>query len=111
MSEEEKESSRIKGIARRILGDSDEDKDLKGEAKEFFSSLLSTGDKAKTELLKALAREFRQYLTEMGIDRDVRQLLMNYSLDINASLSLRPKEDTLKKTEQADRTTLWASIC
>ena len=49
MSEEERESSRLKGIARRLLRDSDDDKDLKGEAKELFSSLLSTGDKAKTD--------------------------------------------------------------
>lgn len=92
MSEDEKEAGRIKGIARRLLRDSDEDKDLKGDAKEFFNSILSTGDKAKTELLKALAREFRQYLTEMGVDRDIRHLLLNYSLDINASLSLKRKD-------------------
>jgi hypothetical protein len=52
--------------------------------------VLESGDKAKSELVRLVAREVRNYLEELGLHEDVRHLLTNYSLDVNASFSLKP---------------------
>jgi hypothetical protein len=37
-----------------------------------------------------VAREVRTYLEGLGLHEDVRHLMTNYSLDVNASFRLRP---------------------
>ena len=37
-----------------------------------------------------VAREVRTYLEGLGLHDDVRHLMTNYSLDVNASFRLRP---------------------
>ncbi len=84
---EPKEAGILRKISRRILGDND----LSNvEPKEVLHVLLETGDKAKTEIVRLLAREVRSYLEAMDLHNDVRDLLGNYSLEVKASFSLKP---------------------
>lgn len=78
---------RLRDLARRVLGD-DEDRSI--NARDVLGVVLEGGDKAKSELVRLVAREVRTYLEELGLHEDVRHLLTNYSLDVNASFSLKP---------------------
>ena len=68
-----------RGAARAILG----------EAKDVVGAVFEGGNAARTELFKAVAREVRSYLEELGLKEDVRALLTNYSLEMKLSLNLR----------------------
>ena len=78
---------RLRDFARRLLSD-DEDKGI--SPREVLGAVIDGGDKAKTELVKMVAREVRTYLEGLGLHEDVRHLMTNYSLDVNASFRLRP---------------------
>jgi hypothetical protein len=78
---------RLRDFARRVLGDDDE---RSINARDVLGVVLDSGDKAKSELVRLVAREVRNYLEELGLHEDVRHLLTNYSLDVNASFSLKP---------------------
>ena len=78
---------RLREFARRILSD-DEERTI--NAREVLGAVLDSGDKAKSELVRLVAREVRNYLEELGLHEDIKHLLTNYSLDVNASFSLRP---------------------
>jgi len=78
---------RLRDIARRLLSD-DEDRGI--SPKEVLGAVIDGGDKAKTELVRLVAREVRTYLEGLGLHEDVRHLMTNYSLDVNASFRLRP---------------------
>jgi hypothetical protein len=95
----------LRGFARRILGDDDgppsdtggtEDSSAESEAKEprdaraRLAGLLETGDKARMEVIRLMAREVRGYLEAMELHKDVHHLLTNYSLEVNASFHLKP---------------------
>ena len=78
---------RLRDIARRLLSDDDE----RGiSPKEVLGAVIDGGDKAKTELVRLVAREVRTYLEGLGLHEDIRHLMTNYSLDVNASFRLRP---------------------
>jgi hypothetical protein len=78
---------RLRDFARRILSDEGE----KGiNPRELIGAVLDGGDKAKSEVVKMVAREVRTYLEGLGLHEDVRHLMTNYSLDVNASFRLRP---------------------
>ena len=81
---------RLREFARRILSD-DEERTI--NAREVLGAVLDSGDKAKSELVRLVAREVRNYLEELGLHEDVKHLLTNYSLDVSASFSLRPLAD------------------
>jgi hypothetical protein len=76
-----------RGAARAILG----------EAKDVFGAVFEGGNAARTELFKAVAREVRGYLEELGLKEDVRALLTNYSLEMKLSLNLRRLAETEKE--------------
>ena len=86
-SKEQKQAGLLRKISRRILGDNDISN---VEPKEVLHLLLETGDKAKTEIVRLLARELRSYLEAMDVHNDIKDLLSNYSLEVNASFSLKP---------------------
>lgn len=92
---------------------SSDTKDTKGEAKgeakgerggrslridawEALSGVLETSDRAKTEIVRIVAREVRNYLEEVGLKDDVRNLLNNYSLDIHLKLQLTRRDPPAK---------------
>lgn len=66
----------------------------RAEAWAMLSALLETGDKAKTEIVRLLAREVRSYLEALELHKDLHHLVTNYSLEVHASLHLKPlRED------------------
>lgn len=89
---EKTETGRIKGFAKKILGEDE----AKG-AKEVVSSLFEMGDKARMETVRLLAKEVRGYAEAIELDKSMNELLTNYSLEITASFRLKP----LKKEEEA----------
>ena len=91
---EKSETGRIKGLAKKILGD----EETKG-AKEVVSTLFEMGDKARMETVRLLAKEIRGYAEAIELDKSVNELLTNYSLEITASFRLKP----LKKEQDDDR--------
>ncbi len=89
--EESREGPRpsLRGFARRILREGEDD-ERRIDPRELVGAVLDTGDKAKTEIVRLLAREVRGYLEALELHKDLRHILTNYSLDVHTSLSLRP---------------------
>ena len=104
-SEERGRSPSLRGLARRIFdGDREDDaaseehqKEERG-TRELLISALATGDKAKTEIVRLIAREVRSYLEALELHKDLHYLLTNYSLDVQASFSLSPKSPSSAET-------------
>ncbi len=75
---------RVLRFARRIM----DRRDLAEDTKELLHAVLSTSDKAKTEAVKMVAREVRNYLSELRLKDDLLDLARSHSLEI--SISLKP---------------------
>ncbi|MDP2313506.1 MAG: hypothetical protein Q8P41_11420 [Pseudomonadota bacterium] len=96
---------RFRRLGRRIMGDAEgegqtrEGRTILGDAKEVFGAVLEGGDKAKSEVVRAVAREVRNYLEELGLKDDLKNLATNYSLELHASVNLR----RLAESEKAPR--------
>jgi len=121
-TEEERSEDRgrpgLRNLARRIFeGDREEEgrEDAESRAerpaeerrtRELLISALATGDKAKTEIVRLLAREVRGYLEALELHKDLHYLLTNYSLDVQASFSLKPKSpaSSTPSSDQEDET-------
>lgn len=100
MSEEDNKRGReprLRDFARRLLTD-DEEKGI--SPREVLGAVIDGGDKAKTELVRMVAREVRTYLEGLGLHEDVRHLMTNYSLDVSASFRLRPLSDGIEAPEE-----------
>ena len=80
----------FRGFASKILGDQDEGDSAGDTAKVFLGSLLETGDKAKSEMYRIVAREVRAYLEALELHKDIQHMLTNYSLEVSASVHLKP---------------------
>ena len=61
-----------------------------GNRWELLSSLLESGDRAKSNVIKLIGREIRQAIEALELHKDVLSLLQNHSLEIHASLHLKP---------------------
>lgn len=83
----------IRGVMGRLLGGAEREL-LSGErldaAKGAIGSVLETGDKAKTEIVKMVAREVRAYLEALELKDEVKDLLGDYELEVNATFRLKP---------------------
>ena len=66
-----------------------EGRSIRLDARDVFGALWEGGDRAKTEVVRAVAREVRTYIEELGLKEDLRNLLTNYSFEIKASVHLR----------------------
>jgi len=73
-------------IARRLQNP----RELSGDAREMLGALIDTSDRAKTEMVRLIAREVRTYLEELKLKEDLRGLLTGHSLEVKMSLSLKP---------------------
>ena len=60
----------------------------------LLGALLETGDKAKTEMVRMLGREVRTYLEALELHKDLHHIVTNYSLEVQASIHLKPLGDT-----------------
>lgn len=65
-------------------------RELGGDAMDLMGAFLETSDRAKTEMVKMVAREVRNYLDELKLKEDMRSLLTGHSLEVKMSLSLKP---------------------
>jgi hypothetical protein len=82
-------------LARRIFRELDEelspeDRTIRGEAREVLGAMLETGDRARVEVYRLMARELRSYLDALQVGDALSHLMTNYSLEVNASFSLKP---------------------
>jgi len=93
--------SGLRGFARRILREGEDD-ERRIDPRELVGAVLDTGDKAKTEIVRLLAREVRGYLEALELHKDLRHILTNYSLDVHTSLSLRPNSSVDDSGEEGD---------
>jgi hypothetical protein len=92
--DEPRRETRLRDLARRILsdrGEGEREVHLNLEsAREALGVILETGDKAKTEVVRLVAREVRHYLEALRLKEDLRDLAKNYSLEVNATFRLKP---------------------
>jgi hypothetical protein len=82
------------------MGEETEARSFRVDAREVLHSVLEGGDKAKTEIVRVVAREVRSYFEELGLKDDLHNLLTNYSFEVRASVNLRRLTD-LEKGESA----------
>lgn len=90
---------RLRDIARRLLAEREGEREPHvslDSAREALASLLETGDRARTEVVRLLIREFRSYLAELGLKEELHHLLTNYSLEVRASVNLKPLAEHLE---------------
>ncbi|MEQ1506958.1 MAG: hypothetical protein ABMB14_32320 [Myxococcota bacterium] len=80
----ESNRSRMLKFARRLM----DRKEIAEDTKVLLSAVLSTSDKAKTEAVRMMAREFRSYLKELKLKEDLLKLATSHSLEI--SIHLKP---------------------
>ena len=90
MSESEEGQGRtgFRKFAKKFL--SDDEGNTTVDPKEMLSSLLQLSDKARTETVRLIAKEFRGYLEALEIKDDVHDFLTSYSVEVNASFRLKP---------------------
>lgn len=83
--ERPKEPGRLARLGRKLLDKGD-------DVKELASAVLESSDRAKTEMVRMVAREVRTYLDELKLKDDIRSLLTKNSLEIRMSFHLKPLE-------------------
>ena len=97
----ERHESRLRDLARRFVErergprEPDDEGERDGYvplevAREAVSALLETGDRAKTEMVRMVAREVRNYLGELKLGEELRHLLRDHKLEVHATFALRP---------------------
>lgn len=104
---EHRREGRLRDFARRILAERGErppkERDDEDErdgyvplevARDAVFSLLETGDRAKTEMVRMVAREVRHYLDELRLSESLEHVARHYKLEVHASFALEPKEDS-----------------
>ena len=77
--------ARLKNVARRLLED-----ETTVSAKELIGAFVSSSDKAKTELVRAVGREVRAYLEGLGTTDLMETLVNDYELEVSAKFRLKP---------------------
>lgn len=87
--EESPRTLRLRSLARRFTNI----RDLSSDARELVDTVLESSDRAKTEMVKMVAREVRNYLEELKLKEDLQELVQGHSLEVHLSLSLKPLED------------------
>ena len=99
MSESEETQGRtgFRKFAKKIL--SDDEGNATVDPKEMLSSILQLSDKARTETVRLLAKEFRGYLEALEIKDDVHDLLTSYSVEVQASFRLKPVKKKVSSDE------------
>lgn len=86
---EGRRSRLLSKLARRIRNPGE----LGEDAMFLVSTVLESSDRAKTEMVRMVAREVRTYLEELKVDEGLRSLVTGHSLEVHLSLSLKPLGD------------------
>ena len=74
--------------------DTEQTEAFTGSRWELLSSLLESGDRAKSNVIKIIGREIRLAVEALELHKDVLSLLQNHSLEIHASLHLKPLSES-----------------
>ena len=77
-------------------------KELAEDTKDLMVAVLSTSDRAKTEMVRMTAREVRNYLDELRLKEELVKLVRSHSLEVKASISLKPIEGMLSDEDTED---------
>ncbi len=80
--EEDEGGGRFSRFTRRLMEP--------GDGRKVLSAMWETSDRAKTEAVRMVAREVRSYLDALELKEDLLHLVRSHSLEINASLRLKP---------------------
>ncbi len=80
--EDEEGGGRFSRFTRRLMEP--------GDGRKVLSAMWETSDRAKTEAVRMVAREVRSYLDALELKEDMLDLVRSHSLEINASLRLKP---------------------
>ena len=103
MPGENDKGGRFGRLGRRLMGEEGEGgRPFRVDAREVLHSVLEGGDKAKTEIVKVVAREVRTYFEELGLKDDLHNLLTNYSFEVRASVNLRKLTEAEKGSPAAE---------
>jgi hypothetical protein len=86
-------SSRVMRFARRLM----DRPQIAEDTKVLLSAVLSSSDKVKSEAVRLMARELRQYLKELRLKEDLIDLVRSHSLEI--SIHLKPLAKDPPKSE------------
>ena len=93
---------RLKRLGRRLMSK----EDLADDTREILGAMLETSDKAKTEVVKLVAREVRTYLEELKVMDDLKDLMTSHSLELKVSMNLKPlveaSDDAVSEVPVAD---------
>ncbi|TNE92864.1 MAG: hypothetical protein EP330_00340 [Deltaproteobacteria bacterium] len=73
-------------------------RELTDDAWKAVGAVISTSDRAKSDFIRMLGREVRHYLDGLQLTEDLRELVTNHSLEVHASLHLKP----LPKQEESE---------
>ena len=91
--EDETRKSRVMRFARRLMNR----EELAEDTRDLVYAVLNTSDKAKTEAVRLVAREVRNYLKELKLKEDLMKLATEHSLEISIHLKPLPKPEDEKK--------------
>ena len=94
--DQRRETIGLRSFAKNIIFGENESVEKENNS-SLFGTVLETGDKAKSEMVRMFGREVRNYLNALEIGKDVHNLLTNYSLEISASVHLKPLADKIKE--------------
>lgn len=94
--DQRRETIGLRSFAKNIIFGENESVEKENNS-SLFGTVLETGDKAKSEMVRMFGREVRNYLNALEIGKDVHNLLTNYSLEISASVHLKPLADKMKE--------------
>lgn len=99
---EEFDGSRLMGrIRRRLRGEArspEEEDDLR--ERDLFTSLLSTSERARVEIVRMVAKEARLYIEALQLREVITELVGSHSLELHLSLSLKPKPRAKTEPEE-----------
>lgn len=91
----------LRGAARRMMGDLSQEDGPLPRTRDLLGAVLSSSDKVKTEAVRMVGREVRTYLEGLGLDEAILHVMTHYSLEVNASFSLKPLADAIPPKEPA----------
>ncbi|MDF1563442.1 MAG: hypothetical protein P1V51_10370 [Deltaproteobacteria bacterium] len=67
--------------------------------REAVSGVLSQTEKARSELFRMIAEEFRRFLEHANISGELSKVLTNVTVDVNATIAFRRNEEGKLETD------------
>lgn len=83
------------GLRRRLQRLMDR-RDLAEDTRDMLGGMLEMSDRAKSEAVRLVAREARNYLEELRVKEEVMDLITSHSLELKMSVHLKPLADAVR---------------